>query len=226
MKQILIYEIVTDVLYPFINIYKRLTSRHVLIGKGAHVSFKSKLEGYNKIERNTIFKGELGIGSYIGANSLVVGRIGRYCSISGEVKFITLTHPFKKWVSTHPAFYSTKKQSGISFVTHQRFCEGPIKEGQDYSIEIGNDVYIGYGAKLIGSIRVGDGAIIGASSVVTKDVPPYAVVAGNPAKIIRYRFREDEINQLMERKWWNNDLEWLRNNQYRFEDVNIFLNEE
>jgi acetyltransferase-like isoleucine patch superfamily enzyme len=74
---------------------------------------------------------------------------------------------------------------------------------KDGNIVIGNDVWIGRGATLLGDVRVGDGAIIGANSVVTKDVPPYAVVAGNPARIIRYRFSPEIIARFLKVKWWD-----------------------
>ena len=74
----------------------------------------------------------------------------------------------------------------------------------------GNDVWIGRGAFIKNGLTLGDGCGIGARSVVTKDVPPYAIVAGNPAKLIRYRFSEDIIEKLLELKWWELDDDFLR----------------
>lgn len=71
---------------------------------------------------------------------------------------------------------------------------------------IGNDVWIGQFSLILSGVTVGDGAVIGAKAVVTKDVPPYAIVAGNPARLIRYRFSQEQIKQLLEIKWWNWDL--------------------
>ncbi|WP_442920484.1 CatB-related O-acetyltransferase [Methanobrevibacter sp.] len=68
---------------------------------------------------------------------------------------------------------------------------------------VGNDVWIGSDAKILSGTKINDGSIIGANSIVTKDVPPYAIVAGNPAKIIRYRFNNEIIEKLLEIKWWN-----------------------
>ena len=224
MHQILFSEILSSILYPIINLYKRITSKHILIGHKARVNIRAKFEGYNKIEKGSVFLGEIGLLSYIGANCLIVGKIGRYCSISGGVTFLVLTHPFKEWISTHPCFYSLKKQSGITFTNEQLFNESPKRNGEKYSINVGNDVYIGYGATLIGPITIGDGAVIAACSVVTKDVPPYAIVAGNPAKIIRYRFSEEEINRLISLKWWNNDLKWIKENAHFFKNINLIDN--
>lgn len=109
------YELCSDVAYFFINIYKRQSSSKIRIGRGERVNIHAQLEGFNKIERNAMFVGKLGKYSYVGANSLVSGEIGRFCSIGGNVRFLASTHPVKEFISTHPVFYSTKKQSGVSF---------------------------------------------------------------------------------------------------------------
>ena len=222
MYNIWLYELCSDIAYFFVNIYKRITCHKVMIGRGARVNVHSKLEGYNKIERDSIFSGTLGKYSYVGANCLVVGSIGRFCSIGGNVTFITSTHPTKDWVSTHPVFYSAKKQIGISFIENSLFDEHPKKEGHAYSIEVGNDVYIGYGVTIIGPTSIGNGAIIAAGSVVTKDVPSYAIVGGNPAKIIRYRFEPEEIELINESKWWEKDESWLKSNSHNFQSIDLF----
>lgn len=222
MKSIWIYEFCSDIAFFFINIYKRISCKKILIGRGARVNIWARMEGYNKIERNTIFAGDLGRFSYIGANSLVVGKVGRFCSIGGNVTFLGSTHPTTGWISTHPSFYSTKKQVGISFTRINRFNEYPKKEGHTHSIEVGNDVYIGFGATIIGPVSIGDGAIVAACSVVTKDVPPYAVVAGNPARILRYRFEPNEIDTIQKSQWWNNDVKWFRENSEKFNSYATF----
>ena len=203
------YELCSDIAFFFINIYKRLTSPKIKIGRGARINIHAELEGFNKIERNSIFVGKIGKYSYIGANSFINGEVGRFCSIGENVKFLIATHPVTGFVSTHPVFYSNKKQSGVSFTKTSRFNEYPKKEGHKYSIEVGHDVYIGYGAIVIGPVSIGNGAVIGAGSVVTKDVPPYAVVVGNPARVLKYRFEEAQIDLLEKSRWWNNDDDWL-----------------
>ena len=217
-----LYEVCADMAFFFINIYKRLSSHKIRIGKGARVNFHAKLEGYNKIERSSWFIGKIGRYSYIGANCIVKGEIGRFCSIGGNVTFLTSTHPVKEFISTHPVFYSNKKQSGISFTKTNLFNEYPIKEGHQFSIEVGNDVYIGYGVTIIGPVTIGDGVVIGSGSVVTKDIPPYAIVAGNPAKILKYRFDEKQIDYLEKVQWWNKDDEWLAAHATHFMSFDSF----
>jgi len=88
---------------------------------------------------------------------------------------------------------------------------------------IGNDVWIGTNAIIMDDITIGDGAIIGAGTIVTKDVKPYSIVVGNPAKHLRFRFEEDEINFLLEFKWWDKDLTWIEENYTKFHDIKSFV---
>ena len=88
---------------------------------------------------------------------------------------------------------------------------------------IGNDVWIGSKVTIIPGIRISDGAIVAYGSLVTKDVPPYAIVGGVPAKIIKYRFNADIINELIKIKWWDMDDEFIRNNYKLFLDPNSFI---
>lgn len=89
-------------------------------------------------------------------------------------------------------------------------------------IVVGHDVYIGAFAKLRRGITVGDGAIIGAYSVVAKDVPPYAVVVGNPARIVKYRYHEDQISSLRKLEWWNFDFHSVLNGTH-IDDIDVFI---
>ena len=102
------------------------------------------------------------------------------------------------------------------------FNEDPVLNDSDYSIIVGNDVYIGFNATVIGPVRIGNGAVIAAGSIVTHDVPPYAIVGGNPARIIRYRFSEEEIMLLEEVRWWDKDEEWLLKNGKFFSSIDAF----
>lgn len=90
-------------------------------------------------------------------------------------------------------------------------------------IEIGNDVWIGRGVKILPGIKIGDGVIIGAWSVVAKDVPAYAVVVGNPARIRRYRFSKEQIKKLLEIKWWDWDPEKILAERKYMLDIEVFL---
>jgi acetyltransferase-like isoleucine patch superfamily enzyme len=90
---------------------------------------------------------------------------------------------------------------------------------------IGNDVFIGANVTMLDGVKVGDGAVIGAGAVVTKDVPPYAIAVGVPAKVVRYRFDKDTIKALLERQWWNGTEEEVKRVERNFWDVEAFLRE-
>ncbi len=119
------------------------------------------------------------------------------------LELILFTPPY---VSFSPMFYSTSKQCGQTFATENCFTEYRLP------LKIGNDVWIQQGVFLCGGIEIGDGAVILAGAVVTKSVPPYAIVGGVPARIVRYRFDEETIKFLQETKWWNNNIDWFRKN--------------
>lgn len=101
--------------------------------------------------------------------------------------------------------------------------DGYPKPYGEEKITIGNDVWIGRNAVLLGNIIIGDGVIIGAFSVVAKDIPPYAVVVGNPAIIKRYRFADDQIEKLLKIKWWNLKDDIIEENKADFLDIDVFL---
>lgn len=142
-------------------------------------------------------------------------KIGRFCSIAGGVKIGLGKHPLD-YISTSPIFYSFKNKFGIKWNENDSVIEG------EHTI-IGNDVWIGTNAIIPGGINVGDGGVIAAGAVVTKDVPPYAVVAGVPAKIIKYRFDDEKIKSLLDIKWWNLAEEKLINNAKYFNDIDEFI---
>lgn len=131
-------------------------------------------------------------------------------------------HPSSVFVSSCPSFYSTFKQNGQTFVRKNKFEERLSIDG--YDAIIGNDVWIGSDVVIKGGVRIGDGAIVAMSSVVTKDVPPYAIVGGSPAHIIRLRFTPEQIKRLIEFKWWDKPDEWLYAHADEFENIEVFLN--
>ncbi len=140
----------------------------------------------------------LGKHSYVGYNSQVHNcKIGNYCSISNNFIAGAADHPIE-WVSTSPVFEAVKRSG-----TKKRFAHFPVPEVKE-SI-IGNDVWIGTNVIVKQGVKIGNGAVVGSGAVVTKDVPPYAIVAGVPAKIIRYRFGEETIEALEKSKWWELD---------------------
>lgn len=92
------------------------------------------------------------------------------------------------------------------------------------SVVIGSDVWIGARAAILEGVTIGDGAVVAAGAVATKDVPPYAIVGGVPAKIIKYRFDEETIKKLLELKWWDKDMDWIVEHACMFEKVENLLN--
>ena len=187
------------------------------------VPLNTTFEGYNTIWDKSIFVGKMGYGSYLGRYCSINVSIGRFCSIGTNVKTIISTHPSNGFVSTHPAFFSTKKQNGESFVDSQKFEEIRYADSEKkYPVIIGNDVWIGDNVAILGGITIGDGAIIGANAVVTHSVEPYAVVGGVPARVIRYRFDKKTIDWLLRFKWWDKSIDWIRDNAEYFSDIETF----
>ena len=183
------------------------------IGKG------SSFEGMNKLYLKSNFTGNLGFGTYIGPRSDITGYIGKYCSIGPDVKVIEGTHPFTyPFTSTSPVFYSLKKQNGSTFTNVQVFKEKK-EVNENYVCKIGNDCWIGDRVLIVGGVTVEDGAVILAGSIVTSNVPSYAIVGGIPAKVIRYRFETEMIEFLLDFKWWNYNPTWLKQNLHLINDV-------
>ncbi len=145
--------------------------------------------------------------------------IGSFCSIGEKVVLGHGEHPIN-FLSTSPYFYFTNiRWKREDMPSHDEFWDlEPISIGND--VWIGNDVFVKNG------VKISDGAIIGAKSVITKDVPPYAIVAGAPAKIIKYRFDENIIKELLELKWWELDDEIIKQIPYdNIEEAIKFLKE-
>jgi len=145
---------------------------------------------------------EIGLYSYGSCfepeNIAAFTRIGRYCSFADNVHILGQNH-LTETKSTHPYFYNPV----FGYVDRQL---NRVNE-----LSIGNDVWVGCNVTIVPSVsRIGDGAVIGAGSVVTKDVPDFAVVAGNPARLFKYRFSESTIARLKEEKWWDKNIEELQ----------------
>lgn len=182
------------------------------LGNKACINNISIFEGGNKICNNTYFEGYMGYGSYIGPDSFFSGKIGRFTSIAGKCYVVIGRHPYKSpFATTSPMFFSLLKQNGYTFADAQLYDEFKYAE-QNYFVIVGSDCWIGHDVKLIEGIKIGDGAIVLAGAVVTKDVPPYSIVGGVPAKVISYRYDEQSIQFLLKTKWWNNDLKWIKKN--------------
>lgn len=202
--------------------YKLLKKKKISLSFRANLYGDVNFEGENYVCKGTLLQDTfLGRGSYIGEGSFLIKcRIGRYCCISNHVRIVAGRHPTSTFVSSHPAFYASSHPCGISYVKANKFDEHKfIDEEKKYFLDIQNDVWIGEDVKLLEGIVIGNGAIIAAGAVVNKDVPPYAIVGGVPARIIRYRFDPEEIRWLLELRWWEKDKDWIVQYANGFEDI-------
>jgi len=197
----------------------------LILGRNVKIGFSSTLEGSNYFGDGTVFtSSELGFGSYISEFSYFQKtKIGRYTSIGPNVRCVFGKHPSHTFVSTHPSFFSTRKQVGFSYTDTQLFQEfaDPVIPNTDFTIAIGNDVWIGANVAILDGVTIGDGAIIAANALVNKDIEPYSIYGGVPAKHIKKRFEQNEIDFLMQLKWWDKPKKWIENASIYFNDISI-----
>ena len=181
-------------------------------------SFLMKKQGQGKTEivreyYKQRYKTDIGLYTYGGCfntNCNVGGRvsIGKYCSIAENVHYFGANHPMT-YVSMSAYFYNRSFGYDVTDVPRE-------------TLKIGHDVWIGYGVLIMSSCHsIGNGAVIGAGSIVTHNVPPYAVVAGNPAKIIKYRFTDEEQKHLEQSRWWELPPEEIMKH---YKDIDNILN--
>lgn len=185
--------------------------------EASSISRKAKIYRFTKIIQSSV-----GNYSYISPHTTVVNTvIGKFCSIASYVNIGLAKHPLDH-LSSSPILLNPNNATGHSWVTNKNsFIEHE-------RVTIGNDVWIGHGALIMGGIKIGDGAVVAAGAVVTKDVPPYAIVGGIPAKIIKYRFQEDWINSLLKLKWWDLSEDNLKTHiemiSHPLQDINLIIN--
>ena len=170
----------------------------------------------SKIESGTSFiSSSLDRYSFCGYDcDIYLAKIGGFTSIANGVVLGGARHPME-WVSTSPVFYAGRDSVKTKFAEHKLMPHAGLR--------IGHDVWIGRSAIVLAGVTVGDGSVIGAGSVVTKDVPPYAIVAGNPARLIRYRFEASVVQKLQAIEWWNFSDERLVKLGGVFNDIGKFL---
>ena len=160
--------------------------------------FKYKIGNYTYGEPKIMDRGE-------GDGNL---SIGSYCSLASGITIWLGSEHITDWVSTYP----------FDQIADFKVASNTITKGD---VNIGNDVWIGFGATILSGVTIGDGAIIGAKSVVSKNVDPYAIVAGNPCKVIRKRFSDDIIERLLEIKWWDWPKDKILGNMSYFTTSNV-----
>ena len=200
----------------YIRLYTKLNRDNNVLKSYINVK---KLEKYivieDKVEIDSFLE-KIGTGTYINQNTMINNckAIGRFCSIATGVKIGMGSHP-KEWVSTSPLFYSPKR----GLVNEQTYDN--LKYDKPVLIE--NDVWIGSNAIIMPGVKLGNGCIVGAGSIVTKDVPEYAIVVGVPAKIKSYRFNENIINDLVKSEWWNKELDLITDQLHNIKKPQIFL---
>ncbi len=183
---------------PFAIIHNSKTSKNSSILSGTRF-YNSSIDDY----------------SFLGRSCLVCNtKIGKFCSIADNCYIGLASHPID-WVSTSPVFHSGKNILRKNFSQHS-FNSTP-------ETSIGNDVWIGISVCVLPGLKIGDGAIIGAGSVVTKDVEPYSIVAGNPARVLRKRFDTDTVQKLIASQWWNLSEEEIVDASDNFNNVSLFL---
>lgn len=199
--------------------YKSLVGEGVEISEGSKIKF-SQINGNVNVGSNT---------SLYRVNVSGEVNIGRYTSINGSnTNIYSLLEPINIGSFTSIARgvqiqeYNHKVKSLSTFTFNYKVFERERKS--DYlskgRIDIGHDVWIGMQAIILSGVRVGNGAIVAAGSVVVSDVPDFAIVAGNPAKVIKYRFDQSLIDNINEMSWWNWPIEKIRSNSHIFDDIN------
>jgi acetyltransferase-like isoleucine patch superfamily enzyme len=197
----------------------RMRNPGCMIAQSAQVSPDSRLEQPCRVyEGARLWSSQVGRCSYVGIDAILSSAtVGRFVSIAPRVLIGGGMHPTREWVSSSPWFYSDAPWTGsVPASARKRFEDLP-------ATHIGSDVWLGYAAIVLPGVTIGNGAIVGAGSVVIDDVPPYAIVVGTPARILRYRFSPEVCAKLLERAWWNLPLGELERDYESFNDHRKYL---
>lgn len=176
----------------------------------------SKLHKNSKVcSSSLVVNSKISRYSYVGNNCTIINtEIESFCSIADNCIIGGASHPID-WVSTSPVFHSGRNILRKNFSNHNF--------GTTKTTIIGNDVWIGNNCLIKSGVNIATGAIIGMGTVLTKDVGPYEIWGGNPAKMIRKRFEDHVINELIKDKWWKKNVNELEQDSELFNDVNKYL---
>ena len=201
----------------FLRTRWRLSGGNIRLASQTRIDQSSRLGKHVELRTGAaVFGSTVGRWTYFGEYTMVMHtEIGAFCSIAPNVIIGGGTHPTRGFVSTCPLFYSEHKGNPWGKASDPT----GIFHGENPKTYVGNDVWIGYGASILPGVRVGDGAIIAAGAVVTKDVQPYEIVGGVPAKHLRLRFDANDIAWLLELKWWRWPDERLKASRAGFSNV-------
>jgi acetyltransferase-like isoleucine patch superfamily enzyme len=208
--------------FPDISIdtYENTTGEPVILhgtmrlNAGARI-FKSMIRGPLFLNKNSQIGPDVVTSKYFGMNeSCFIARAtaGAFCAIGARTAINPFNHPID-WLSTNEFQYHPKSFDWVDEYNQIERLERMPDMFQH--VTIGNDVWTGHNVNVMAGVNVGDGAIIAAGSVVTKDVPPFAIVAGVPATVKRYRFPEKTIARLLRVKWWDLELSQLSGLPFR-----------
>lgn len=202
-KDNLIFDHILSCLYKINNRYLRKIIREIIFSReGAGYYSKTLrmlLYKYHNVEIGMYSRGAFWADFPPGT------KIGRYCSLAKGLIVINGSHPVSH-KSTHAFFFNPTRGYVDKLLIERRT-----------SLTIGNDVYTGTNVMILPNVKsIGTGAVVAAGSVVIKDVPPFAIVGGNPAKLIKFRFSENTIKDLLTSKWWEKDIQELKNDEKEF----------
>ena len=209
-----------NIIFPFKRCHIEIKTKS-LMRPGSYIS-DVELEGRNYIGRYTYLKHcRVGYGTAVHDSCTASNtKIGKYSGISAGFFTILGIHPTARIAATHPAFYSSGISLGYTYCSETVFdAEKFVDEAAGMQISIGNDVWIGNGVKAMEGVTIGDGAVVGAGAMIVNDIPPYAVAVGVPAKIIRYRYTEEQIEILLRTKWWDKGEKWISEHIDDFKDI-------
>src|SRR5262245_17260319 len=193
----------------FVDLHDRIR-----VGPGSRI-FRSTIKGPLYLNRNSQFGPDVVAGKYTGMNESCYaarGTIGSYCSIGARTAINPFNHP-TQWLSTHEFQYHPNSYDWVAeYQDFARLERSPDMFGR---ATIGNDVWTGHNVNILADVTIGDGAVVAAGSVVTKDVPPYAIAAGAPAVVKGFRIAGSVIERLLKLKWWDLELSQLSGLPFR-----------